>query len=201
MIFLYLKCPTIIEYSIVLFDDMNAAKIYEKLVMDGYGSLISYIRADRKDTEDFIRLRDNEMLEKKVTICTCIAFNGLNFKNTNEKILVVGSIQQGKTTACQIIQQIGRIRNSKVIAKYFFNDRIYSEDIDDKIMREQEHLDVLLKGCSVINVENKWLDEKSVEPTNVSTPSQVRAKPHDTLTPRCDPYWQRARPLRATPAS
>lgn len=163
----YFLIKNAIDYNwydkIVLFDDMNAAKIYEKLVMDGYGSLISYIRADRKDTEDFIRLRDNEMLEKKVTICTCIAFNGLNFKNTNEKILVVGSIQQGKTTACQIIQQIGRIRNSKVIAKYFFNDRIYREDIDDKIMREQEHFDVLLKGCSEINVDDKWLDKKYVE--------------------------------------
>lgn len=149
--------------KIVLFDDMNAAKIYEKLVMDGYGSLISYIRADRKDTDDFIRLRDNELLEKKITICTCIAFNGLNFKNTNENILVVGSIQQGKTTACQLIQQIGRIRNSNVTAKYFFNNINYTEDVDDKIIREHEHLDVLLKGCSEINVDNKWLDDKYVE--------------------------------------
>lgn len=143
---------------VVLFDDMNAGRIYEKLVSEGYGSLISYIRADRKDTADFIDLRDNELLGKKITICTCIAFNGLNFKNTNERILVVGSIQLGQTTSCQIIQQIGRIRNSEVEGRYFFNTKQYEKDIDKEMNKTQEHLNVQLSGCTEINVDKKWID-------------------------------------------
>lgn len=145
--------------KIVLFDDVNAGRIYEKFVKEGYGSLISYIRANRKDTDDFIRLRDNELLDKKITICTCIAFNGLNFKNTNENILVVGSIQLGETTSCPLIQQIGRIRWSNVRGQYFFNNSIYDTDIDDNIERNKEKLKVLLDGCSEIYVDKNWLDE------------------------------------------
>lgn len=148
---------------IVLFDDMNAAKVYEKLVTEGYGAQIAYIRADKKNTEDFIYLRKKELLNKKITICTCVAFNGLNFNNENENILVVGSIQLGQTTSCQIIQQIGRIRDSKVNAKFFFNENIYSTDIAENIKRANEHTSVLLNGCGEIFVDEKWLNPNYVE--------------------------------------
>lgn len=151
--------------KIVLLDDLSAKKIYEEFVVNCYGDKISYIRSSTKDSKDFISLRENELLSKKLTICTCVAFNGLNFKNENEKILVVGSIQQGITTSCEIIQQIGRIRNSKVTGLYFYNpDKFYDEDINAKEMKAQECNDIVLKGCSdtFLSYDRKYLDNDYV---------------------------------------
>ena len=147
--------------KIVLLDDTSAKKIYEEFIVKGYGEKISYIRSSTKDSADFINLRDNELLDKKITICTCVAFNGLNFKNENENILVIGSIQQGKTTSCEIIQQIGRIRKSKVTAIYFYNpEKIYIDDIDGKELKAKEYFNIMLEGCSssMLSYDQNYLD-------------------------------------------
>ena len=151
--------------KIVLLDDTSAKKIYEKFVINGYACDICYIRSSTKETEDFIMLRNDELLKKKLTICTCVAFNGLNFKNTNEKILVMGSIQLGNTTSCEIIQQIGRIRNSKVSAVYFFNpEKHYKNDIDEKVLKSIEYNNIYLKGVpdTFLSYNHKWLDNNYV---------------------------------------
>ena len=152
---------------IVIFDDKNAGVIYEKLVIEGYGEDIAYIRADKKDTEDFKRLRDEERLTKPITICTCVAFNGLNFKNEGEKILVIGSIREYDTTSCSIIQQIGRIRKSKVVGYYFYNgdDETGSDDmnIEDKTDRAQKLAYINSEGCVVANPDSKWLDNYYID--------------------------------------
>ena len=120
--------------KIVLFDDMHAKRIYENLMIEGkYINDISYIRADTKDSEDFIYLREKELLNKKLTICTCVAFNGLNFKNENENILVVTSFRKGDTTAAKIIQEAGRIRNSNVTVIVYYDDREYESTLEDRI--------------------------------------------------------------------
>ena len=150
---------------IVLLDDISAKKIYEQFVINCYGENISYIRSSTKDSKDFIDLRNNELLNKKLTICTCVAFNGLNFKNENENILVVGSIQQGITTSCEIIQQIGRIRNSKVTAIYFYNpEKIYIEDIDEKETKANEYNHIMIEGCSdsLLRYDRRYLDNDYV---------------------------------------
>ena len=148
--------------KIVLLDDSTAKKIYEKFIVDGYGHLISYIRSETKYTDDFISLQENELLNKKLTICTCIAFNGLNFKNENEKILVVGSIRQGITTACEMIQQVGRIRKSNVTGLYFYNPNMnYIDDVDEKIKRAEEYHNIYIAGCpdTLLSYNRKYLDE------------------------------------------
>lgn len=119
---------------IVLFDDTTAKKIYEKLYCEGeFIDDIAYIRADTKNSEDFKHLRDNEYLEKKLTICTCVAFNGLNFKNKDENILVVTSFSEGNTTASEIIQEAGRIRNSSVKLKIFYDGKVRDNKLDEHI--------------------------------------------------------------------
>lgn len=125
---------------IVLFDDKTAKKIYEKIYCDGeFINDVAYIRADTKNTEDFKNLRDNELLEKKLTICTCVAFNGLNFKNKNEKIAVITSFNDNSTTPCEIIQEAGRIRNSQVYLKVYY-DNVANEDNLDKSINKAEKL-------------------------------------------------------------
>lgn len=126
--------------KIVLFDDMNAKKIWERLIVEGnYINDIAYIRADTKNSEDFISLRENEVLNKKLTICTCVAFNGLNFKNENENILVITSLVNNKTTAAEIIQEAGRIRKSKVSVVIYYDD-IYNENTLERRIEKTNEL-------------------------------------------------------------
>jgi hypothetical protein len=123
---------------IVLFDDTTAKKIYEKLYCDGeFINDIAYIRADTKNTEDFINLRETELLNKKLTICTCVAFNGLNFKNKDENILVITSFSEGNTTASEIIQEAGRIRNSNVKLKIFYDGNTLPQNLDENIEKAE----------------------------------------------------------------
>ena len=123
---------------IVLFDDTTAKKIYEKIYCEGeFIDDVAYIRADTKNTDDFKNLRDNELLDKRLTICTCVAFNGLNFKNTNENILVVTSFSEGNTTASEIIQEAGRIRNSNVKLKIFYDGKDRTDNLDKNIEKAE----------------------------------------------------------------
>ena len=150
--------------KIVLLDDLTAKKIYEQFTINCYD--VSYIRSDTKESDDFIYLRENELLNKKLTICTCIAFNGLNFKNENEKILVVGSIQLGQTTSCEIIQQIGRIRKSNVTSVYFYNpEKISIEDLDHKVTKAQEYNSIYIEGApdSFLSYDRRYLNNDYVE--------------------------------------
>lgn len=119
---------------IVLFDDMHAKKIYENLMIEGeYVNDISYIRADTKDSDDFTYLREKELLNKKLTICTCVAFNGLNFKNDNENVVVITSYRNGDTTAAKLIQESGRIRKSKVTVIVYYDGKEFESTLEDRI--------------------------------------------------------------------
>lgn len=145
--------------KIILLDDLTAKKIYEQFTINCYD--VSYIRSDTKETNDFKYLREKELLNKKITICTCIAFNGLNFKNENEKILVVGSIQLGQTTSCEIIQQIGRIRKSNVTGIYFYDpEKSYIEDIEHKKIKAQEYNSIYVDGGpdTFLSYDRKYLN-------------------------------------------
>ena len=119
---------------VVMFDDRNARKIYEKLTIEGelVGD-VAYIRADTKKTDDFKALRDTEMLTKKLTICTCVAFNGLNFKNKDERILVVTSWVPGETTANGLIQEVGRVRDSTVQMMVFWDGKVKEDTLNTRI--------------------------------------------------------------------
>lgn len=122
--------------KIVLFDDRNAKKIYEKLLLDGrFNDDIAYIRASTKESLDFLTLKDKEMLIKPLTICTCIAFQGLNFVNENEKILVVCGAKEGSTLASELIQEVGRIRKSKVDARVYWEECDKEENTSIRVQR------------------------------------------------------------------
>lgn len=113
---------------IVLFDSHSAKKIYEWFLVDtDLAGDIAYLRSETKGTEVFNEVCDTQTLTKRLTICTPVAFNGLNFNNENERILVVGSIRGNDTTPAEIIQYIGRVRNSKVTAKLFYDSEEVSE--------------------------------------------------------------------------
>lgn len=123
---------------IVLFDSHSAKKIYESFLVDtDLACDIAYLRSETKGTEVFTEVCDKQLLTKKLTICTPVAFNGLNFNNENERILVVGSIRGNDTTPAEIIQYIGRVRNSNVRAKLFYDSEDDSERRTVEELREK----------------------------------------------------------------
>ena len=152
---------------IVLFDDLHAKKIYENLMIEGkYINDISYIRADTKDSDDFIYLRENELLNKKLTICTCVAFNGLNFKNENENILVITSYKHKDTTAAKIIQESGRIRNSNVMVIVYYDDIEYNSSLENRIEKAEIMNDAVLNlgiPDNLLSYDRRLLKEDIVD--------------------------------------
>lgn len=151
---------------IVFFSDRLAKKVYENFVTKGYGDKISYLRSSTKDCEDFVKIREKEMIDKPLTITTCIAYNGLNFKNKDKRVLMIGEIEQNKTTSGEIIQQLGRFRFSKVKGIYTYVEKL-EEDIDEKERKAEEMMNLYSKGVDDIFLQydrrylnKKWVDIK-----------------------------------------
>lgn len=128
---------------IVLMDDMSAKDVYDALILKYNipAEDILYYRADTSENEDCKQMIKEEKLMKKITICTRIAFNGLNFKNENENVLVITSFTPGSLIAANIIQMIGRVRKSDVTCLCYYNNAAFIENIidyDDKMLIKHE---------------------------------------------------------------
>ena len=148
---------------IVFFSDRLAKKVYENFVLRGYGDYISYLRSSTKDCEDFVNIREKEMIDKPLTITTCIAYNGLNFKNKDKKVLMIGEIESNKTSSNEIIQQLGRFRFSKVKGIYTYVEKP-EEDIDEKENKAKEMLGLYSKGVDdlFLQYDKRYLNKEWV---------------------------------------
>lgn len=149
--------------KIVLFDDISAKKVYERLIcsLDINPNDIAYIRSETKESKDFKDLRDNELLTKKLTICTCIAFNGLNFKNVNENILVISRFTSNNTLYSELVQELGRLRNSNVKGLIYCEegecDRV--EEMRDKAEIKREAIQNNCPQCKLVKYDDDILDD------------------------------------------
>ena len=76
------------------------------------------------------QLRKDEKVISPVSFFTCLAFNGLNIRNTGEKILIDIRLTPGETTYNEIIQIIGRFRFNDDIIVRLYVDNKYSSKID-----------------------------------------------------------------------
>ena len=76
------------------------------------------------------QLRKDEKVISPVSFFTCLAFNGLNIRNTGEKILIDVRLTPGETTYNEIIQIIGRFRFNDDIIVRLYVDNKYSSKID-----------------------------------------------------------------------
>lgn len=128
---------------IVLMDDMSAKDVYDALVLKYNIPVedILYYRSDTAENTDCQQMIKEEKLMKKITICTRIAFNGLNFKNENENVLVITSFTPGSLIAANIIQMIGRVRKSDVTCLCYYNNSEFIDNIidyDDKMLIKHE---------------------------------------------------------------
>lgn len=144
------------EYSdydrIVIFSDLYARRLHENL--DSRLIPHAFIHSKNRTGKDFITLQETEMLTEKITICTSLAYNGLNFKNENENVLVLMDVHEGHTLAAHIIQCVGRLRRSAVSLK------VYMVAAGDSSTVEQRKLKADLVINSNVDTEIVSFDER-----------------------------------------
>ena len=111
---------------VCIFSDRDAGLCYANSISQDLDSRIYH----SEWRENLDKLRKTEKLDSKINMLTCIAFEGLNFRNSHEKILVDIRYTYGKTTSGDIRQIIGRFRNNQDIVCRIYIDRKFENKID-----------------------------------------------------------------------
>ena len=105
---------------VCVFSDRDVKILYARLCADGLShDARIYHSLWRENVEE---LKKNERLDHRMNLLTCIAFNGLNIRNTGEKICISMRYTEGDTTLNEIIQIVGRFRNNKDITLNIYVD-------------------------------------------------------------------------------
>ena len=130
---------------ICVFSDKDAQLAYAQSIERGYDAII-YHSLYKNNVK---QLREDELLHNRVVFLTCIAFNGLNIRNTQEKILIDMRWVVGETSLNEIIQVLGRFRNNKDITLRLYVDGKWQsqEDIDEtfrvaKVIMESDSMEI-----------------------------------------------------------
>ena len=149
--------------KVVIFSDRFSRKLFENLIPIYGLENIAYMRSNLKDSADFKNIVDTEMVDKKVTIATRVAYNGLNFKNDKDKVLVLTSFTPNETLPSEIIQSIGRFRNCKVNVKCVIDKEKNNESISERAKRakfyDTEFNEEGVKKAFGSNYSSELLDE------------------------------------------
>ena len=150
--------------KVVIFSDRYSRKLFENLIPIYGLENIAYIKSELKDSDDFLSLQRDEKVSKKVTIATRVAYNGLNFKNTDDRILVLTTFTPGETLPSEIIQSIGRFRNCKVNVKCILTPEGNKESISERGERAKFYDDTIkeegLKKLFSTNYSSELLDQE-----------------------------------------
>lgn len=130
---------------ICVFSDKDAQLAYAQSIERGYDAVI-YHSAFRDNVK---KLGVDERLHNKISFLTCIAFNGLNIRNSGEKILIDMRWTVGETSLNEISQVLGRFRANDDITLRLYVDGKWerNEDIDEtyrvaKVIMESDSLEV-----------------------------------------------------------
>ena len=149
--------------KVVVFSDRYSRKLFENLIPIYGLENIAYMRSNLKDSVDFKNIVDTEMVDKKVTIATRVAYNGLNFKNDKDKVLVLTSFTPNETLPSEIIQSIGRFRNCKVNVKCVIDKEKNNESVSARAKRakfyDTEFNEEGVKKAFGSNYSSELLDE------------------------------------------
>lgn len=117
--------------KVCVFSDRDVKILYARMCVNGkHTDAKIYHSQWPKNVEE---LKATERLTARVNLLTCIAFNGLNIRNSGENICVSIRYTNGCTTLNEIIQIIGRFRNNHNITLniYVDNKFISKEDLDE----------------------------------------------------------------------
>jgi len=150
--------------KVVIFSDRYSRKLFENLIPIYGLENIAYIKSELKDSGDFKSLQTDEKVNKKVTIATRVAYNGLNFKNTDDKILVLTTFTPGETLPSEIIQSIGRFRRCKVNVKCVIAPGDDRESVSDRAARASFYDETIkeegIKKLFGVNYSSELLDDE-----------------------------------------
>ena len=112
--------------KICVFSDRDSRNAYATCIEINKDATIYH--SEWKSNVD--QLRKDEKVISPVSFFTCLAFNGLNIRNTGERILIDIRLTPGETTYNEIIQIIGRFRFNDDIIVRLYVDNKYSSKID-----------------------------------------------------------------------
>lgn len=143
---------------VVVFSDNYCRRMHSWLSAD----LIehTWLHTWNSGDEKMERLWREERLSDSVTLSTSLGFNGVNFNNERERILIVLDGRDGAISGQNIVQMIGRIRKSKVKVIVYWGEPIEGASVEEK--REAA---VLLEGEDhrIVSYRDDLLDEDKFE--------------------------------------
>ena len=142
---------------IVLFSDSITRNVYYNLLTEYNESQVGILHT--KFPEELEEIKISEQLTKPIYLCTSVAFNGLNFKNENERVLIYVDYNYGEDLAWKIIQCAGRFRNSNVDL-YICTTENDIVDVSSKVALNNVKYELDLQS---IGVDYKLLDERYVK--------------------------------------
>lgn len=106
--------------KVCIFSDRDVLSLYSKSVVSEMPDVkIYHMKWWKHNVEE---LKQHEVLPSRVNLLTRVAFNGLNIRNTGERILVDVRYTEGITTWNEIIQIVGRFRDNKNVTLNIYND-------------------------------------------------------------------------------
>ena len=106
--------------KVCIFSDRDVQSLYARTVVREMPDVkIYHMKWWEHNVEE---LKQQEVLSSRVNLLTRVAFNGLNIRNTDERILVDVRYTEGVTTWNEIIQIVGRFRDNKNVTLNIYND-------------------------------------------------------------------------------
>lgn len=103
--------------KICVFSNRCCRYTYDNLVVRFGRTIHNVVNIFHRDYEDFgdiERITNTELLDKKINIGTSLIYNGLNFNNIEDNILVVIEWIKGETSYAEVIQAAGRFRKAGI---------------------------------------------------------------------------------------
>lgn len=147
----------------VVFSDRNAMRLYQNFPE---GCLL---HSQKKYTKEFVDVLDNQRLNNRLTFCTAIAYNGLNFRNTGDYKVIV-DIEVGSDTANKIIQAVGRLRSANILEVIVVlsgggeKQSVAEKVIDNKIFK---NINEKNSGVSIVDYDSRYTEDDSIEAMTV----------------------------------
>lgn len=142
---------------------------------------ITSFRSDDKNKPEIVDLLTNELIRKQILITTKVGNNALNYKNKNERILILLDFKEHDTPIQEVVQKIGRIRFSNVDCmcfldkvpesrmsvsekrKYNLIKQEYSEKISEKLLHIDDSLNDEQVYQAALQVEEYIQQESTIE--------------------------------------
>lgn len=146
--------------KMIFFDNKNSRNLEDYIKHTRNADDITIVRADTKDNDKVVRLRETEMIETPFLVSTKAGFQGLNYKN-EEKITAVISFEQMSSYKSDIFQSIGRFRKAADINAIV----LYSEKDVKSVQEKIDLTEAKNKVYEDIDAENfNTVDQNALNP-------------------------------------